>query len=69
MKKQKQGKLLHVCSSPKGWHRAIEEAERQIEAAQEKIKRLRLSIETFEEMCAKGEPFPGEETGQKEAVA
>lgn len=77
MGKQKQVILTHSCDnlsgrdcdSLSGWDRAICEAERQIETAQEKIKRLRLSIETFKEMRAKGEPFPGSDKEHKETAA
>ncbi len=49
------------CGNHQGWKYAISVAERQIKEAEEKIKRLKLSIRTFEQMIAKGEPFPGEE--------
>lgn len=55
------------CSKPQGWDYAVFVAERQIEEAEEKIKRLRLSIKTFEEMRAKGEPFPVDVKDQSEA--
>lgn len=70
MGKKKQEKLIQPCDNFSGWERAICKARKQIEAAQEKIRRLELSIQTFEEMHAKGEPFPSDEVKeQKEAAA
>lgn len=42
---------------PEGWDRAIAEAQRQIAAHEHKAQRLRLSIETFQEMKERGEAF------------
>jgi hypothetical protein len=55
-----QENLTQGCGSFSGWDRAILEAQRQIDEASEKIRKLNLSIETFKEMQAKGEPFPSE---------
>jgi len=40
-----------------GWDTAIAEAERQIVEYGQKATRLKLSIETFQEMKERGEPF------------
>lgn len=47
----KKGQQLH------GWDIAIAEAERQIAGHERRITKLRLSIETFQEMKERGEPF------------
>jgi len=47
-------------SALSGWSIAIVEAERQITAAEQKIRNLRASIQTFNDMRARKEPFPGE---------
>lgn len=65
MRKEKQELFTQACvNTESGWNRAIVEAERQIEDSEKKIKRLKLSIATFREMLAKGDPFPGEDTEQ-----
>jgi hypothetical protein len=43
-----------------GWDEAIAEGERQIRAAEARIKELRLAISGFEEMREHGELFPVE---------
>jgi len=58
MGKPRQAQFTHTIDN--GWDKVILEAERQIALAEEKISGLRLSIETFKELRAKGEPFPGE---------
>lgn len=69
MRKQKQVLFTHECENLSGWDRAICEAQNQIVAAREKIERLELSIKTFEDFRAKGEPFPGEAKEQSGAKA
>jgi hypothetical protein len=59
--------FIHRCDNLSGWDRAICEAQQQIKIAEEKIRKLNLSIETFKEMQNKGEPFPGENRSEPEA--
>lgn len=63
-----QEQSIHICSKSQGWNYAIDVAEQQIKESEEKIKKLRMSIKTFEEMRAKGEPFPGEEAEQEKSL-
>jgi hypothetical protein len=69
MGSRKQEILTQNCVNLQGWERAICEAQNQIISAKEKIGRLELSIETFEEMRAKGEPFPGEPIASRQDTA
>jgi predicted translin family RNA/ssDNA-binding protein len=70
MGNQNQEKFIQACvNKSEGWGKAIDEAERQIKEAEEKIKRLKLSIQTFKEMIAQGEPFPGESAEQNQTEA
>lgn len=70
MGNQNQDLITQPCvKTPEGWQRAISEAERQIKEGEEKVRRLKLSIETFREMLAQGEPFPGEGGEQAESEA
>jgi hypothetical protein len=55
--KSSQGALLQTCDS--GWDKAIQEAERQIRLAEERIAQLRLSIGSFLDFKKRGEPWPG----------
>jgi hypothetical protein len=67
MRNEKQDIFTQECDKLSRWDYAIDIAERQIKVAEEKIKRLRISIRTFEEMRTTGEPFPGEEANQQGA--
>jgi hypothetical protein len=51
------------------WNEAIEDAERLIREARERIAELRRSIRTFEELRDAGETFPGESQQKREAKA
>lgn len=64
MHRSNQDNFIHICSNLTSWDYAINVAERQIKEAEEKIKQLKMSIQTFEEFRAKGEPFPGESDSQ-----
>ena len=60
MKRQSTEVFAHVSSSSaEGWDYAIVEASRQIQEAEEKVRQLRLAIQTFQEMRETGEPWPG----------
>lgn len=69
MGKKNQDLFTQGCGNFSGWERAICEAQKQIAEAQGKIKKLELAIQTFEDMRAKGEPFPGEEEAREESAA
>jgi hypothetical protein len=64
MSTEKQSQNTHSCSNSQGWDYVISVAGQQIQAAEEKIKQLKFSIQTFKEMQAKGEPFPVEEANK-----
>ena len=61
MRKKSQGGFTQV-SVNKGsdWDVAISEAERQLREAEERVKRLRLIVQSFVDRRAKGQPFLGE---------
>ena len=60
MTKQSQPQFTQDCGNNE-WDKAIVEAEHQIAVAEARITGLRLSIVTFKELKATGEPFPGEQ--------
>ena len=62
-------KFAHTSKSVNRWDTAISDAERLIQEARDRITRLRHSIIAFKELRDRGEPFPGEKSGQKEAGA
>jgi hypothetical protein len=65
MSKTRQEKLQPSRSS-KGWKIAIEQAERGIAEAKDRIERLSRSINVFRECQERGEPWPG--TAEAEPV-
>ena len=61
MSKQKGStKFAQVSNIASGWDIAIEDAEKLIEESQERIKRLKRAIQSFEALRERGEPFPSE---------
>ena len=52
-----QAKSPQLCGGISGWDYAISEAEKQISEFEERIIRLRNSIQTFQEMKRDGEPW------------
>jgi hypothetical protein len=52
-----------------GWDAAIADAERMINEAKETIETLKFSIHSFKAARDRGEPFPSEQTKQREAKA
>ena len=51
-------------NNSRGWDAAIIEAQRQIQAAEKRISRLKLSVKVYKEMRDKGEPFIAERRSQ-----
>jgi hypothetical protein len=58
MRKASQARFTHDQKEQKaGWNHAIAEAERQISECEAKIAKLRMAIDTFNEMRERGEAF------------
>jgi hypothetical protein len=51
-------KVAQTSKNAHGWDLAISDAETMIQESQERIKRLRRAIQTFESLRERGEPFP-----------
>ena len=64
MSNRKQDQLSHSCDRA-GWGVAIDKAERQIRAAEDRIMKLRLSIDSFKDFQASGEPWPTSESADE----
>lgn len=53
----------------RGWDIAIGEARRQILEAEDKVRKLRLSIDSFEDFKKRGEPWPGDDQPESDILS